>query len=147
MVKEYDELTKRRIAITTLYFEKVDNGDPTVLDLLVDDIQFFFPKGGVQKGKEAWVEFVQYFGSYLTSIKHDFSSFNYFVQGDHIVVEGKESGVMSNGVAWPDGKISQGLFCNVFEFEGELIKRLHVYVDPDFASADEDRVMALRGGY
>jgi hypothetical protein len=28
----------------------------------------------------------------------------------------------------------------VFEFEGTLIRRLHVYVDPDFASADHQRV-------
>jgi hypothetical protein len=37
------------------------------------------------------------------------------------------------------------LFCNVFEFEGELIKRVHIYADPDFNSADAARVAWAQG--
>lgn len=43
-------------------------------------------------------------------------------------------GKTATGVAFPDGVSSFGLFRNVFEFEGELIKRVHIYEGPDFAS-------------
>lgn len=149
-MKSENDLTQqaindKRVAITTSYFEKIDAGDPTVLDLMKDDVQFFFPKGGVRKGKDEWIKFGEFFGKSLKSIEHDMAGFNYIVQGDFVVVEGREKGVMADGKAWPDGKISQGLFCNVFEFDGEMIKRLHVYVDPDFASEDANRIKVLRG--
>jgi hypothetical protein len=89
-------------------------------------------------------KFGQLFGKYLKSIQHDISNLKHIVQGNLVVVEGSEKGEMADGTQWPDGVISQGLFCNVFEFDGEIITRLHVYVDPDFASADTDRVRALR---
>ncbi|WP_017748448.1 hypothetical protein [Scytonema hofmannii] len=50
-----------------------------------------------------------------------------------------------SGVALPDGIVSQGLFCNVFEFDGVLIRRMHIYVDPDFTSADRDRIDIFQG--
>ena len=138
-------LAEKRIAITNTYFEKIDSWDPSVLDLMADDVQFFFPKAGVRQGKEEWKAFGELFGKYLRSIQHDMPNLNHIVQGDFVVVEGSEIGEMADGTKWPDGTISKGLFCNVFEFEGEIIKRLHVYVDPDFTSADKDRVKALRG--
>ncbi|MFH7018656.1 nuclear transport factor 2 family protein [Flavobacterium sp. FlaQc-47] len=138
-----ESLAGKRIAITNVYFEKIDNWDPTVLDLMSDDVQFFFPKSGIRKGKEEWGKFGELFGKYLKSIKHDIPQLRHIVQGNFVVVEGSEQGEMTDGTKWPDGKISQGLFCNVFEFKGELITRLHVYVDPDFISADQDRVKAL----
>jgi hypothetical protein len=138
-------LAEKRIAITNMYFEKIDNGDATILDVIADDIQFFFPKAGIGKGKEQLGKFMAVFGSYLKYIKHDVSNLNHIVQGDFVVVEGSESGEMADGTKWPDANISKGLFCNVFEFEGEIIKRLHIYVDPDFASADTERIKALRG--
>ncbi|GFN01174.1 hypothetical protein Sfulv_59840 [Streptomyces fulvorobeus] len=60
--------------------------------------------------------------------------------GSHVVVEGAEKGTTTSGVDFPDGVYSFGLFCNVFEFEGELIKRLHIYVDPDFANTHAEGV-------
>ncbi|WP_405833295.1 hypothetical protein [Streptomyces sp. NBC_01176] len=33
------------------------------------------------------------------------------------------------------------MFCNVFEFEGERIKRLHIYEDPDFAGTHADGII------
>jgi hypothetical protein len=140
-----ESVNAKRLAITIDYFNKVDNNDPTFIDLLADDIQFFFPKAGLIKGKKDIGKFLGLFGSHLKQIKHDIAAFNYIVQGNFVVVEGSEKGHLANGKHWPDGLISQGLFCNVFEFKGELIKRLHVYVDPDFASEDTDRINALRG--
>jgi hypothetical protein len=34
-----------------------------------------------------------------------------------------------------------GHFCNVFEFRGDLISRVHIYLDPDYASEDQPRFL------
>jgi hypothetical protein len=136
---------KKRITIAKSYFEKVDAGDPSFLELVTDDIQFFFPKWGVSKGKDALQKCGEHFRDHLKSISHNIDSFNYVVQGDFVVVEGSEQGELANGKHWPDKIISQGLFCNVFQFEGDQISRLHIYVDPDFASEDTARIKAFRG--
>ena len=64
----------------------------------------------------------------------------YITSGSRVVVEGAERGTTVSGVEFPDGVSSFGLFANVFEFDGQLIKRVHVYVDPDFASSHADGV-------
>jgi ketosteroid isomerase-like protein len=135
-----DDISNKRIDAVNAYFRKVDAGDSTVLDLLTDDVQIFFPKLGLGHGKDTMVRFSQVLMSDLESIEHDFSAFNYICSGNYVVVEGKERGITRTGIRWPDGIVSEGRFCNVFEFEGALIRRLHVYVDPDFASADHSRV-------
>jgi len=129
-----------RLETVNTYFRKVDAGDPTVLDLFTDDVQAFFPKFGIGHGKAA-VRFSQTLMSELESIQHDFNAFNYISSGSFVVVEGTERGVTRSGVHWPDGVVSEGRFCNVFEFDGALIQRVHIYVDPDFTSADRDRVV------
>ena len=42
---------------------------------------------------------------------------------------------------WPDPERSEGRYCNVFGFRDLLIKRLHIYADPDFAGADRSRFL------
>ena len=61
-----------------------------------------------------------------------------------MIVEGTESGATQEGVSWPDHQISYGKFCNVFGFKGELIKRVHIYVDPDYASEDRERIRVFQ---
>jgi len=134
-----------RIEAVIAYFQKVDAGDPNYLDLFTDDVQFFFPKFGIAHGKAALMTFGRRIGSTLKSIKHDIENFNYISSGNHVVVEGTENGVTRSGIHWPDGKISQGRFCNVFEFEGSLIRRVHIYVDPDFTNSDHDRIRVFNG--
>jgi hypothetical protein len=34
-----------------------------------------------------------------------------------------------------------GHFCNVFEFRGDLISRVHIYLDPDYAGEDQPRFL------
>jgi hypothetical protein len=134
-----------RIETVNTYFRKVDTRDPTVLDLFTNDVQIFFPKFGLTHGKAALVRFSEIMTSQLESIAHDIEAFNYIVSDNFVVVEGTECGVMQSGVHWPDGIVSQGRFCNVFEFDGALIRRMHIYVDPDFTSADQDRIDIFRG--
>lgn len=134
-----------RLETINTYFKKVDARDPAVFDLFTDDVQMFFPKFGLAHGKAALVKFEEAMTSELESLEHHFDAFNYIVSGNVIVVEGTERGVTRNGVHWPDGIVSEGRFCSVFEFDGPLIRRMHIYVDPDFTSADQDRIRMFRG--
>lgn len=134
-----------RIEAIRDYFRKVDAQDPSLLDLCTEDIEFFFPKFGVAHGKAALARFAERIGHDAAKLTHDIDGLVFTVDGDRIVVEGREWGVTADGRAWPDGEISQGRFANVFEFDGPLIKRTFIYVDPDFTSEDRRRVTLYRG--
>jgi ketosteroid isomerase-like protein len=130
-----------RIAAVLEYFRRVDSGDTSVTDLMTEDVQFFFPKFGVGYGKPAVAELARGLFESLASLRHDMDRMHILTSGDHVIVEGFESGVTRDGVVWPDPKRSEGRFCSVFEFEGTLIKRHHVYVDPDYTSSDRARFL------
>lgn len=89
--------------------------------------------------------FSQRISADLEYLEHDIDSFNYVISGNTITVEGQEHGRTNSGIDWPDGVVSQGRFCNVFEFDGMQIKRAYIYVDPDFANVDVNRIRILRG--
>lgn len=131
-----DTLSEERVERIREYFRLVDERDPSLLDLFTDDVLFYFPKFGSGRGKAALAQFGARIGSYLDHLEHDIDGLIFTVQGDRIAVEGQERGVTKAGVSWPDGVISQGRFCNVFEFEGLLMSRTHIYVDPDFTGSD-----------
>jgi hypothetical protein len=76
----------------------------------------------------------------VSPVSTEIDEFNVIAVGSYVVVEGAEHGRTSSGIDFPDGTSSFGVFCNVFEFEGDLIKRVHIYVDPDFASTHADGV-------
>ncbi|ATB45415.1 nuclear transport factor 2 family protein [Corallococcus macrosporus] len=134
----------QRLETIRSYFRKVDEKDPTLSDLFTDDVRFFFPKFGPAQGKAALARFSERFGREVASLVHDLDGLVFTVDGDRIAVEGQERGVTRGGVSWPDGEISQGRFCTVFEFDGPLIRRIHIYVDPDFTNADQRRVHLFR---
>ncbi|WP_026317668.1 nuclear transport factor 2 family protein [Algicola sagamiensis] len=138
---ERDEL----VELVIQYFKKVDAGDPSYLDLFEEDVDFFFPKFGQVKGKNALVAFGNRIGRSLKSIWHDIDGFQITTAGNKVIVEGQEGGVMSDGTSWPDNNVSTGRFCSVFEFKGERISRMYVYVDPDFPSRDLERISVLSG--
>ncbi|WP_202901336.1 nuclear transport factor 2 family protein [Chania multitudinisentens] len=115
-----------------------------LLDLFTDDVEFFFPKFGVARGKAALARFAERIAKGTAQLTHDIDGLIFTVGNDRIVVEGREWGVTADGRAWPDGDISQGRFANVFEFDGLLIKRIFIYVDPDFTNEDHQRVSMYR---
>jgi ketosteroid isomerase-like protein len=133
-----------RIELVNEYFRRVDSGDPAMIDLFTEDAEMWFPKHGVAKGKAGIARFGSILGANLQRITHAIDEFRYHISGDVVVVEGTESGVTREGIRWPDGEVSQGRFCNVFDFEGALIRRLSIYVDPDFTSSHEERIRQLR---
>jgi hypothetical protein len=77
--------------------------------------------------------------------RHDYATLVFIPSGDRVAVEGVSAGRM-NGVTWSGGATPGGRFCNVFEFRGERIARLHVYLDPDYLGEDESRFRWGRTG-
>ena len=138
------DLSARRREIIRQYFRYVDTGDARILDLYTDDVELLFPKFGRTRGKDAMRTFGARMSAMLGRLEHDIEGLAFVEAGNTIVVEGREWGEMADGTPFPDGEISQGLFCNVFEFDGELIQAVRIYVDPDFTSRDQPRISALR---
>lgn len=135
-----------RIETVRAYFRKVDAKDPSLLDLFTDDVELFFPKFGAARGKAAVAQFGERIAVEAARLTHDIDGFVFTADGDRVVVEGREWGVTADGRQWPDGEISQGRFANVFAFEGPLISRASIYVDPDFTGDDKRRIALYREG-
>ena len=134
------DIQKRREEIAVNYFRMVDAGHPAVVDFFTEDAQMFYPKFGIARGKAQIGAFAQGLGRGIASLEHLIEGFTVLSSGNYVIVEGAEKGTTPSGVDFPDGVSSFGLFCNVFEFEGDLIKRIHIYVDPDFASTHAEGV-------
>lgn len=135
---------EKRLELVREYFTKVGAGDPTLADLFSEDMEMHFPKFGIGRGKRVLAEFAKHMSRVIAEIGHHTDHFKYVISDDTIVVEGTEFGRLRDGRSWPDGHVSQGRFCSVFEFDGLLIKRMFIYVDPDFGSDDSDRIEWLR---
>ena len=134
-----------KIAIAKDYFRLADAGDPRLMELFDEDATFYFPKFGVGHGRTSIVDMVKGFTGILEFIRHDQSTFVFMPSGDRLAVEGVSTGRMS-GVDWAGGTTPGGRFCNVFEFRGERIARLHVYLDPDYLGEDAARFRWGRSG-
>ncbi|HWA57890.1 MAG TPA: nuclear transport factor 2 family protein [Gemmatimonadales bacterium] len=113
-------------------------GDGDLLDLFTEDVQAYFPKIGTTRGKAELVQLVQRLSRAVPRFAHDPTLMVFTREGSRLVVEGTESGVFADGTPWPAGARSEGRYCNVFDFQGPLIRRLHIYVDPDFAGRFDD---------
>lgn len=133
-----------RHEIIRQYFRYVDAGDARIMDLYTDDVELLFPKFGRVRGKGEMARFGAKMSAMLGRLEHDIEGLHFIDAGNTIVVEGREWGEMADGTRFPDGKISNGLFCNVFEFDGDLISAVRIYVDPDFPNLDQARIDALR---
>jgi hypothetical protein len=132
----------KNVATVKEYFVRLDTGRPDLIELFADEFQFYFPKFGIGQGKADLAELAQGIGATLKSITHDINSMK-FLEGDNFVVaEGTTKGVYHDGTAWSAGETAGGRFCNVYEFDRDgLIKRLHIYLDPDYAGHDKDRFL------
>ncbi|REC79327.1 nuclear transport factor 2 family protein [Chryseobacterium elymi] len=141
--KTLNEIRKNKIET---YFKKIDSGifDDEYFDLYAEDVEMYYPKFGFEKGKQGIKNFGKVIGKHLEKLTHDIQNFRYTFSDTVIVVEGNEKGVTRSGKEWPDNHTYFGKFCNVFEFDGELIKRVHIYVDPDFTSEDTERLAIFK---
>lgn len=146
---EQRDLNEQRKKQVQTYFEKIQSGtfDEAYFNLFTADVELYYPKFGFENGKEGIRNLGKVIGSLLKGLNFDKEQFIYQLSDHAVVVEGVENGETNSGTQWPDGTTAFGKFCNVFEFEGNLIKRLHVYVDPDFTSADKERLASFRNIY
>jgi len=133
------------IALAKEYFIRGDARRPDLLELFHPDFQLYFPKFGIGRGPESFLQMVSGFAGDLESIEHDFSSYTFIAKGSYVVVEGTTRGRMK-GKSWAAGETPGGRFCNVFEFRDDLIARVHVYLDPDYLGEDEARFRWGREG-
>jgi len=131
----------KAVAIAKEYFTRLDAGSATLLDLFTEDAQIFFPKFGIGRGRTAILEVMSGLGGRVQSVEHASDSFVYIASGSLLAVEGTTRGVLKNGVRWAAGETPGGRFCNVFEFRGDLICRVHIYLDPDYGGEDQDRFL------
>lgn len=128
-----------RLETVREYFIRGDAGRPDLADLFTEDVQIYFPKFGIARGKAALTELGEGLRTAISALAHDMSDFRYVVASDAVVVEGTTQGADHDGVRWRGGETPGGRFCSVFEFRGALISRMHIYLDPDYASRDEAR--------
>lgn len=137
-----------RTATVREYFRLVDAADPAWMEKFTHDCEIWFPKFGSARGHAGLAQFGQVIGRIIAHLEHDLSELRIFEDAgaETVVAEGRESGRLTDGRTWPDPASSEGRFCNVFTFEGEQIKRLAIYVDPDFASDDAERLALLASG-
>jgi ketosteroid isomerase-like protein len=126
----------RSLELIDEYFRRVDAGRDDLLDLFADDFEFYFPKFGVSTGKQGFVEFLEGFTRNVASIRHKTDDLRYVQAGNTVVVEGTTVGALHAGEAWNGGETAGGRFCSVFELDGDVITRMYVYLDPDYAGAD-----------
>lgn len=128
-----------RKSIVLEYFKRLDRGDDFVA-LFADDARVFYPKWGIATGHDEIETMFGDVGSLVTSMSHDYETFNYVIDRDTIIVEGTSTGETADGVEWrPDGTPGGGRWCDVFEVRDELIQRLFIYLDPDYSGTDTEQ--------
>lgn len=124
------------------YYEKINAGefDDEYFNLFAEDVELFYPKFGVAYGHEAIAELGRRVQSAVSRFGFDLEKFTYTTERHRIAVEIVEHGTTVSGKHFPDGKVSFGKFCNVFEFNTQgKIQRYHCYGDPDYAGEDAQR--------
>jgi ketosteroid isomerase-like protein len=118
------------INVIRKYFQAVTERNIKSIILLFDEnCEVFFAKAGILNGKKNFDEFNHSLKGNITELKFDMDNFKYTITGNTVIVEGQESGVLSDGFTFENNN-----FCSIFEFilETNLIKRMFVYTDPNF---------------
>jgi SnoaL-like domain len=142
---------EQRKSVALEYLKAFDKAGVTwsggsILDLFAEDAQVYFPKWGVATGKEQIGKMFGDVGATITSILHDYATFNFVMTGtDVFAVEGTSAGEHRDG-SWRAGISHAGRWCDVFEIRDFLIQRCFIYLDPDYAGKDTDRYPWLSDG-
>jgi ketosteroid isomerase-like protein len=139
MAVEHATADQQRESLVLEYFKRLDSGGE-FLELFADDARVFYPKWGVAQGREEIGELFGDVAEMATAMAHDYEYFNYVTDGSTVVVEGTSTGEAHDGTEWgPDGSPGGGRWCDVFEVEDGEIRRLFIYLDPDYAGNDTER--------
>ena len=142
---------EQRKSVALEYLKAFDHAGVTssggsILDLFADDAQVFFPKWGLATGKDEIGRLFTDVGTTITSVMHDYATFNWVMTGtDTFACEGTSFGEHRDG-SWRAGVTHAGRWCDVFEIRDFLIQRCFVYLDPDYAGLDTERYPWLAAG-
>lgn len=134
---------RKRVALN--YLKTLDNGGEHegvgLFDFFAEDAQVYFPKWGIARGIAEVQQLFADVGSTFKGIQHHYDTFNYMMTGTPtFVVEGTSHGEHIDGTWEADNPAwGAGRWCDVFEVEDGKIKRLHIYLDPDYAGKDTAR--------
>ncbi len=113
------------------YFRLSDAHDPSSLDLFHDDFEFCFPRFGLSRGKAQFQEFRLGLRDTVLEMRHPQEHLRLHQSGNTVIVEGVTEGRIGDRT-WRGGETPGGRFCSVFEFDGPLISRMWIYLDPDY---------------
>lgn len=105
-----------------------------VFALMTENVQFEFPKWGTARGSAEVGAFFQALGNYVAAVRHPPETFRYYVGDKSVAIEGRSVGRLHNGNSWEAGR-----FTVIYDFEGELISRIAIYLDPDYADETQAR--------
>lgn len=131
----------KMIATAKEFFRRADARSPDLIDLFTDDVQLWFPKFGVTRGKDAIWEMGGGLAKLVAEAFHDPVDYLFLPFGNALAVEGTTRGTTASGKRWAAGETPAGRFCNVFGFDGDLISRVHIYLDPDYGAEDTERLV------
>jgi hypothetical protein len=118
------------IEIIREYFYSVTARKPeNIISLFDEDCEVFFAHAGILKGKQEFDKFNLSLKESIVELTYDMDNFKYVVNDNTVVIEGQESGKLSNGFDFKNNR-----FCSAFEFvpKTNLVKRMFVYTDPSF---------------
>jgi SnoaL-like domain len=126
------------VPIVMRYFELADSDPvgPQMMALFDDQLEFYFPKFGISRGKDGFRVFAEGMGHVFARAAHHTEEFRFIVAGSSVVVEGTTEGETQSGGSWNGGQTPGGRFCSVFELDvtSGLITRMYIYLDPDYTS-------------
>lgn len=105
-----------------------------VFALMTEDVEFQFPKYGTARGTAEVGAFFHALGSYVAALRHPPETFTYYVGDRSVAIEGRSVGRLHNGKSWDAAH-----FTVIYGFDGELINRVAIYLDPDYADETQDR--------
>lgn len=147
-----DSSEDARKAIATSYLKALDAGgvSPTtglgLFDHFADDAEVYFPKWGIARGKDEIIRMFSDIGGTLKGITHHYEDFTWYMTGtDRFAVEGMSHGEHRDG-PWKADKPGWGAgrWCDCFEVADGKVRRLFIYLDPDYAGKDTQRYPWIR---
>ena len=118
---------EERKSIASEYLKSLDYGRD-IFHLFAEDAEVFFPNWGVARGAVEYKKLFSDLGARVAKFIHHHAYINWIIQGDMVVAEGSSEGKLKTGESWTDSK-----WCDVFEIRDGKIKRLYIYLDPEYS--------------
>lgn len=118
---------EERKSVASEYLKSLDYGRD-FFHLFAEDAEVFFPNWGVARGAVEYKRLFSDLGALVAEFIHHHAYINWIIQGDMVVAEGSSEGKLKTGESWTDSK-----WCDVFEIRDGKIKRLYIYLDPEYS--------------